>query len=193
VKMEEGAEETLAQHRDRLALALAHGPVRVDSHIKVKDSTSGEDTDGDREGWAGPGGEGGQGLGGEGGWWCCSPDRRTTRRTTGDAGDEHLAEAPLRTGRLGRSGGVAMSQPETTRLTRLPPSGKVEVCKLDSLGAMACASSPGGTLGRPPRGSNGARSCACLAATSFSSASFPLQTTLPGLTTRRFGGAGGRT
>jgi hypothetical protein len=50
VKMEEGAEETLAQQRDRLALALAHGPVRVDSHIKVEDSKSGEDTDGDGEG-----------------------------------------------------------------------------------------------------------------------------------------------
>ena len=48
--MEEGAEETLAQQRDRLALALAHGPVRVDSHIKVEDSKSGEDTDGDGEG-----------------------------------------------------------------------------------------------------------------------------------------------
>ena len=31
---EEESEETLGQQRDRLALALAHGPVRVDSHIK---------------------------------------------------------------------------------------------------------------------------------------------------------------
>ena len=75
VKMEEGAQETLAQQRDRLALAWAHGPVRVDSHIKVEDSSSGEDTDGegegeeeDRPGREGGDGEGGgQGLGGEGG------------------------------------------------------------------------------------------------------------------------------
>jgi len=33
--------------RDCLALALAHGPVRVDCRIKVEDSTSGEGTDGD--------------------------------------------------------------------------------------------------------------------------------------------------
>ena len=71
---EEEAEETLGQQRDRLALALAHGPVWVDSHIKVEDSTSGEDTDGDgpREGEEGPGGKGGDGEGdvgpgGEGG------------------------------------------------------------------------------------------------------------------------------
>jgi len=71
---EEDAEETLGQQRDRLALALAHGPVRVDSHIKVEDSTSGEDTDrdGEGEGEEGPGGEWGdgegeEGLGGEGG------------------------------------------------------------------------------------------------------------------------------
>jgi len=64
---EEEAEESLGQQRDRLALALAHGPVRVDSHIKVEDSTSGEDTDGDAEGEeeVGPGGE--EGLCGEGG------------------------------------------------------------------------------------------------------------------------------
>ena len=70
VKMEEGAEETLAQQRDRLALALARGPVRVDSHIKVEDSTSGEDTDGDGEGEEeGTGADGGgveeEGTGGE--------------------------------------------------------------------------------------------------------------------------------
>ena len=63
VKMEEGSAETLAQQRDRVALALAHGPVRVDSHIKVEDSTSGEDTDGEGEGE----GEGEEELGGEGG------------------------------------------------------------------------------------------------------------------------------
>jgi len=68
VKIEEGAEETLAQQRDRLALALAHGPVRVDSHIKIEDCTSGEDTDGDGEGEGeeGPGAErGATGRGGE--------------------------------------------------------------------------------------------------------------------------------
>ena len=76
---EEESEETLAQQRDRLALALAHGSVRVDSHIKVEDSTSGEDTDGagegEGEGEGGEGGTGGEGddgdgeerLGGEGG------------------------------------------------------------------------------------------------------------------------------
>ena len=72
---EEEAEETLGQQRDRLALAQAHGPVRVDAHIKVEDSTSGEDTDRDEEGGEeveGQGGEGGDGeqgseglLGGE--------------------------------------------------------------------------------------------------------------------------------
>ena len=78
---EEEAEETLGQQRDRLALALVHGPVRVDSHIKVEDSTSGEDTDGDgaEEEEVGPGGDGGsregeEGLGEEGGW-CCSRGR----------------------------------------------------------------------------------------------------------------------
>ena len=33
-------EETLGQLRDRQALALAHGPVWVDCHIKVEDSTA---------------------------------------------------------------------------------------------------------------------------------------------------------
>jgi hypothetical protein len=72
VKGEE-AEETLGQQRDRLALALAHGPVRVDSHIKVED-TDEEDTGGRQDGEleVGPGGAGGdgedeEGLGGEGG------------------------------------------------------------------------------------------------------------------------------
>ena len=72
VKEELEAEETLAQQRDRLALALAHGPVRVDCHIKVEDSTSGNDTDWDGEGGKeeGTGGEGGdreeeEGQGGE--------------------------------------------------------------------------------------------------------------------------------
>jgi len=50
---------------------MAHGPVRVDSHIKVEDSTSGEHTDGDEEGEAevGLGGKGGDGEeeGGPGG------------------------------------------------------------------------------------------------------------------------------
>ena len=66
---EEEEEETLGQLRDRQALALAHGPVRVDSHIKVEDSMSGDDTGGDREGpeEEGPGGEGGEGPGEEGG------------------------------------------------------------------------------------------------------------------------------
>jgi len=61
VKGEE-AEETLGQQRDRLALALAHGPVRVDSHIKVED-TDDENTDGGQDGEVevGPGGEGGDG------------------------------------------------------------------------------------------------------------------------------------
>ena len=67
IKMEEGAEETLAQQRDRLALALARGPVRVDSHVKVED-TDGEETDRDGEGEAeaevGPGGEEGDVEGG---------------------------------------------------------------------------------------------------------------------------------
>ena len=59
---EEEAEETMAQQRDRLAMALAHGPVRVDSHIKVEDSTSGEDTDREEEdGLAGEGGDGDEG------------------------------------------------------------------------------------------------------------------------------------
>jgi len=72
VKEEEAEEETSAQQRDRLALAWAHGPVRVDSHIKVEDSTSGEDTNGDGNrdgnGEEGPaaGGEGGEGEGEEG-------------------------------------------------------------------------------------------------------------------------------
>jgi len=60
---EEGAEETLAQQRDWLALALAHGPVRVDSHIKVEDTTGGEDSDGEQ----GAEWEEGVGTGGEGG------------------------------------------------------------------------------------------------------------------------------
>jgi len=57
VHMEERA-ETLAQLRDRLAMAATHGPVWVDCHIKVEDSTSGEDTDveGNGEGEEGPGG-----------------------------------------------------------------------------------------------------------------------------------------
>ena len=64
VKIEEGAVETLAQQRDRLALALAHGPVRVDSHIKVEDTdeedTDEEDTDEGQNGEEeeGPGGAG---------------------------------------------------------------------------------------------------------------------------------------
>ena len=62
VKVEE-AEKTLGQQRDRLTLALAHGPVRVDSHIKVED-TDGDDTDWEVE--VGPGGTGGDGEG-EGG------------------------------------------------------------------------------------------------------------------------------
>jgi hypothetical protein len=68
--VKEEAQETLGQQRDRLALALARGPVRVDSHIKVEDSTSGEDTDGDGEGEEeGTGADGGgveeEGTGGE--------------------------------------------------------------------------------------------------------------------------------
>jgi len=56
--VKEEAEETLGQLRARQALALAHGPVRVDCHIKVEDCTSGEDTDGDGEGEEeGPAGE----------------------------------------------------------------------------------------------------------------------------------------
>jgi len=103
---EEEAQETLGQQRDRLALALARGPVWVDSHIKVEDSTSGEDTDedGKGEGEVGPGGEGegeeaegpggeeggdGEGSGGEGGegsggerrGWCRSRGRRTLERS----------------------------------------------------------------------------------------------------------------
>jgi hypothetical protein len=72
---EEAAEETLGQLRDRLALALAHGPARVDCRIKVEDSTSGEDEDGngeeeEEEGTVGQEGHGEgeeEGLGGEGG------------------------------------------------------------------------------------------------------------------------------
>jgi len=138
--VKEEVDETLAQQRDRLARTLAHGPVRVDSRIKVEDTTSGEDTDGDEdgEGEVGPGGEGGdgeeeEGLGaGEVGL----VGLRTSERPTGDAG-EHLAGAPLLTGRLGRSGGEAMSQPATTCLTRLPPSGTVEARELALLGATA--------------------------------------------------------
>jgi len=67
---EEEAFETLGQQRDRLA--LAHGPVRVDCHIKVEDCSSADDTDGEVGEGVGPGGEGGDGevekggLGGEG-------------------------------------------------------------------------------------------------------------------------------
>jgi hypothetical protein len=46
VKVEE-AEETLGRQRGRRTLGIAHGPVRVDAHIKVEDSASGEDTDED--------------------------------------------------------------------------------------------------------------------------------------------------
>ena len=73
LKEEVEEEETLGQQRDRLALVLTHGPVRVDCQIKVEDSTSGEHTDGDGEGEeeVGPGGEVGDGeeeerLGGQG-------------------------------------------------------------------------------------------------------------------------------
>jgi hypothetical protein len=60
VKEEGEEEETLGQLRDRLALALAHGPVPVDSHIKVED-TDEEEEDGGQDGevQVGPGGEGG--------------------------------------------------------------------------------------------------------------------------------------
>ena len=153
---EEEEEETLAQQRDRLALALAHGPVRVDSHIKVEDSTSGEDTEGDA-GEEGLGGKGGDGGGEEGrarrGGWCCSRGRHTPRGTTG----EHLAGAPLRTGRLGRRGGELPVQPTTSCLMRLHRSGNMKAHKSARLGATACTSSPEGTFARPPRCSNGAR------------------------------------
>jgi len=68
VRKEVEEAETLGQQRDRLALALAHGPVRVDAHIKVVDSTSGEDTDGnglrvEEEEEEATGGKGGDGEG----------------------------------------------------------------------------------------------------------------------------------
>ena len=143
---EEEAEETLGQLRDRLALALAHGPVRVDSHIKVEDSTSGEDTDRNEE-------RGEEVTDGEGGY---SWGRRTSRRTPGEAGG-HLAGAPLRTGRLGRRGGELSPQPTTSHLSRLHWGGNREVRKSDRRGATAWTSSPEGIFGRPPRGSHGAR------------------------------------
>jgi len=69
--------------------------------IKVEDSTSGEDTDGDGEEVEeeGAGEEGGDGEGVGGRWGnvgCCCYSRRkhTSRRRTGDAG-EHLAGALL--------------------------------------------------------------------------------------------------
>jgi len=160
---EEEAEETLAQQRDRLALALAHGPVRVDSHIKVEDSTSGDDTDGDGVDGEAVRYRAGRGAAGRKDWawkggWCCTRGRCTSR-TTG----EHRAGAPLRTGRPEQRGGEAMSQPPTKCLTPLHRSGTVEARKSDSPGVTACTSSPEGTLGRTPRGSNGARDCPYLA------------------------------
>ena len=58
VKEEEEEDETLAQLRDRLGLsarASAPGPRAPFVHIKVEDSTDGEDTDGEEEdtGWGG--------------------------------------------------------------------------------------------------------------------------------------------
>ena len=77
-------EETLGQLRDRQALALAHGPVRVDAHIKVEDNTSGDDKGGDREGQEeeGPGGEGGLVLLAGGGARPGAGGRRGTRGST---------------------------------------------------------------------------------------------------------------
>jgi len=67
----EEEEETLGQLRDRVVLASARaavpGPRATFVHIKVEDSTSGEDTD--RE-WGGGDGEGGEGDRGETTGWA---------------------------------------------------------------------------------------------------------------------------
>ena len=63
------AEDTLGQQRGGLALALAHGPVRVVTHSKVAENMSGDytDEDGEGDGEVGPGWEGSDGEeGGEG-------------------------------------------------------------------------------------------------------------------------------
>jgi len=65
IKKEEEEEETLGQLRDRLVLASARaavpGPRAAFVHIKVEDTTSGEDTDGE-----GGGGDRGEATSGEG-------------------------------------------------------------------------------------------------------------------------------
>jgi len=112
VKEEEEA-ETLGQQRDRLALALTHGPVRVDSHIKVEDSTSGEDTDGDRVGEEeATGGMGGDGEeeegpgGGEGGLVLLAGEAHVPGRD-GDRGGAPCRSTPAeRAAKRGR-GAVA--------------------------------------------------------------------------------------
>ena len=168
---EDEAEETVGRRRDRLTLAMAHGPVRVDCLVKVEDAYE-EYMDGDGAGE----GEGGDGVTGRRRWdwagrggWGCWRERRTSRRTTGYAGG-HLAGATLRTGRIGRKGGEVTSQPPTTFQTRLRRCGKLEAHKPESLGATACTSTPEGSLGRPPLGSNGVA-----------------QLTLPGHTTLELG------
>ena len=88
-KEEEGEEETLGELRDRLAPGLARvsGPRATFVHIKVEDSSSGDDTDGEVGG-----GGGGEATGGEG-------DREGVEEDTEEEEEEgqqfeHHAQAP---------------------------------------------------------------------------------------------------
>jgi len=172
--------------------------VRVDAHIKVEDSTSGEDTDGDGEGEkeVGTGGEGGDGEGGE--------------RTGGKGGLGLLAAAAHVTGDDGERGGAPRRSTPADRAARAK-RGQNDIT------ADAVPEAP------PPKRINGgaqARSYGRHGVTELTGASIrkatpwlkwradmhltghgtlqlghtrPLipPTMLPGLTTRRFGDAGG--
>ena len=98
-QVQEGAQvDTLGQQRDRLALALAHGPVRLDAH-NTAERTFGEDTDGNNEreeevrqaeggGNGRGGGAGAAGMGGDDGGTreSTSPEHPCGHGCSGEAG-----------------------------------------------------------------------------------------------------------
>jgi len=191
---EEEAEETLGQLRDRQALALAHGPVRVDSHIKVED-TDGEDTDGGQDGVeeVGPGGEGGDGeedgLGGEGGLVLLTGAAHMPGDDGGHGGAPHRSTAAERAARAKRgrgdiTAGDVPDAPAPKRKSggaRVGPSGRYGVYNIENM--HISKDTPWLKW----------RNCTCLARQPTLSTTLPMWTTPPGLTTRKFGGAGGCT
>jgi hypothetical protein len=83
-----------------------------------------------------------------------------------------------------------MSQPATTTRLHRSESLATVARKSDILGSTACASLQRSKFARTPRGSSGARGCACLASKPLISEALSPPTP-PGLTTLRFGGADG--